>query len=164
MGAPRGNRNSKWKPIEWVEESHPRYSHLSPCWNCVSHSLAAKGYPRLVRNRRSSNMSHWLYEELFGFIDQGLLVRHRCDNSACINPEHLELGTTADNSADMTMRGRSTAGERDSQAKLKNAQVLEIKHLLASGLTHNMIAQNFGVSRSTISKISRNERWRSLCV
>ena len=51
-----------------------------------------------------------MYEAVYGPIPDGLLVRHDCDNRACIRPDHLILGTQADNMADMAARGRSTKG------------------------------------------------------
>ena len=58
-----------------------------------------RGYG-LVRAHRAS------WEIAYGEIPLGLIVRHRCDNPSCINPEHLLLGTHADNTRDKIERGR----------------------------------------------------------
>ena len=42
-----------------------------------------------------------------GPVPDGLYVLHRCDTPPCLNPDHLFLGTKADNSADMVAKGRS---------------------------------------------------------
>lgn len=46
------------------------------------------------------------YESEYGPIPPGMVVRHKCDNPPCVNPEHLEVGTQADNAKDMSVRGR----------------------------------------------------------
>ncbi|WP_416053644.1 HNH endonuclease signature motif containing protein, partial [Escherichia coli] len=50
-------------------------------------------------------MIRLIWELRNGPIDEGLVVRHKCDNRKCCNPEHLELGTRADNMNDRFIRG-----------------------------------------------------------
>ena len=57
------------------------------------------------------------------------VVRHKCDNPKCVNPEHLELGTQADNIADMHSRGRGLKGEMIGNSKLTDEQAEEIRRL-----------------------------------
>ena len=55
-------------------------------------------------------MAHRMSYQVFkGSIAPGLCVMHRCDNRACFNPEHLEIGTLADNNRDMKRKGRHWA-------------------------------------------------------
>lgn len=47
-----------------------------------------------------------VYEHTQGPIPEGLVVRHKCDVTYCVNPAHLELGTLKDNAQDRERRGR----------------------------------------------------------
>ena len=73
------------RPFVWEEEAVPRYVGLTPCWNCVSHAKA-KGYAHVNILGRAHQVDRLIYEELFGFIPEGHVLRHKCDNRACINP------------------------------------------------------------------------------
>lgn len=91
----------------------------------------------------------------------GQVVRHKCDVPRCIEPNHLELGSVADNNRDRVERGRSNppSGERNAQSKLTAADVLEIRALLATGQSQSAVGRRFGVGQSCISSIARGERW-----
>lgn len=88
----------------------------------------------------------------------GDVVRHDCDNPACINPEHLSIGTTQDNVDDKMRRGRHQccAGENNGRAKLTNAQSDEIRarHVPRCRINgQTALAREYGVHQSQISRI-----------
>ena len=75
------------------------------CWpwdGVVDHN----GYGRVVFMTSVYKAHRVSYEMANGPIPDGLLVRHKCDNPNCVNPNHLEVGTHADNMADAVKRGR----------------------------------------------------------
>ena len=90
---------------------------------------------------------------------RGLSVLHKCDNRACCNPRHLELGTPADNSRDMTSKGRSARGERNAASRLTDARVVEIRRRHAEGETMTAIAADMGVTRTAVGFVVRRQTW-----
>jgi hypothetical protein len=131
------------------------------CFNCVSHAKIKGGYHRIKINYKHELVHRYIFEQCFGFIPGNLLVRHKCDNPSCINPEHLELGTSKDNMQDKSIRGRCNPvfGIRNNQSKLDPDKVIEIRSLLDRGLTLKNIANRFGVSESTIWRVKEGETW-----
>nr|WP_306806016.1 HNH endonuclease [Caballeronia sp. BR00000012568055] len=99
-----------------------------------------------------------------GDIPGGLHVLHRCDNPACINPAHLFLGTNLDNVADRVRKGRSGfrahPGDTHPMAKLKATDVAAIRKRLRDGERNCDLADEYGVSRTTISNIAHGDRWK----
>lgn len=96
-----------------------------------------------------------------GPIPAGMHVCHRCDTPACFNPEHLFLGTNADNVADRMAKGRSAdqRGDRNGHAKLTAASARAIKAQLDAGGSHRTIARQFGVSASAVAHINTGRNW-----
>lgn len=91
----------------------------------------------------------------------GKFVCHRCDNPACVNPDHLFLGTQSDNMADCARKGRSASGTRNGQSKLSNTDVAAVLSEISSGTLHRELASRYGVSMTLISQI-RNGKARTL--
>lgn len=98
------------------------------------------------------------YSILHGELLDGVVVRHKCDNPSCCNPNHLELGTHQDNVADRVSRNRSAIGIANGRAKLTLRQAREIK---ASSLSLGDLAQTYQVSRRAIDLIKRGINWKS---
>lgn len=77
------------------------------CWLWAA-STNSSGYGTIAISKRKTEMAHRLSFRLFvGEIPQDKIVLHKCDTPSCVNPDHLFLGTRADNSLDMNAKGRS---------------------------------------------------------
>ena len=102
-----------------------------------------------------------------GPIPDGLSVLHRCDNPPCVNPDHLFLGTQADNLRDMGEKRRSSPqtkpelfrGSNNGRAKLNEQQVRDIRAMDES-LSNIAIAKQFGVSDVAIAFIRLGRTWK----
>lgn len=86
-------------------------------------------------------------------------VCHHCDEPRCVRPDHLFLGTHADNMADAKRKGRLRAVGNKSRAKLSPSDVLEIRRLYEEGHGTSEIARRFGVVRGTIGFILNGTTW-----
>lgn len=91
-----------------------------------------------------------------------LHVRHKCDNPACQNPAHMELGTHLDNMRDMCERKRYKVvlGSKHGKSKLVESDIRNMRELYASGATQVSMAEMFGISQSNVSDIVRGKIWR----
>lgn len=129
------------------------------CWNWLG-SLTETGYGRFDRSERAHRIS---YELFIGEIPQGLHVCHSCDNRKCVNPKHLFLGTRAENMADMVRKGRQLKGESRPDHKLTEEQVKLIRSKYRKGsITHQSLADEFGVARTTITIILNGTNWKHI--
>ena len=115
------------------------------------------GYTFVRRRRGTRVRSHRLiYEQCFGEIPKGAVIRHKCDEPSCINPEHLEIGTPKDNTQDMIDRGRYIVppikvGENNGNAVISMDIARTIRRHKEEGMTYREMQREFGVSAGTIT-------------
>lgn len=129
------------------------------CFVCTSHYVDRYGYVRCSMYGEKVRIHRLVYEECFGEIPEGMMIRHKCDNRSCINPEHLEIGTCKDNVDDMFKRKRnpSRAGEGNGRAILSPEQALEI--YCDNNSTKAELATKYGVSYGCIRGIKEGRNW-----
>lgn len=138
----------------------------SGCFEIIHRKQSSCGYHHFYKYGQRCLAHRHIWEECFGSIPNDLFVLHRCDNKCCINPEHLFLGTPADNSKDMVAKGRQTHGQRCWEAKLTFEKAQEIRQRFKPypyrGINcARLLAKEFGVSRAAIYRIAKNETWRN---
>lgn len=145
-------------------------AHVQPepntgCW-LWSGTASSKGYGKLRFHYRQLAAHRLSYEMHVAPVPDGLLVCHRCDVPACVNPDHLFAGTYADNNRDCAAKGRSfgyTAfGDNATYRVLSEADVLEIVRRRRAGETGRALAADFCVSPNTITAIMKGRNWSHL--
>ncbi len=128
---------------------------VTPCVPFPGH-VGSRGYGQIGRNTYA-HVAAWTLQN--GAVPRGMVVRHKCDNPPCVNPEHLEIGTRKQNSQDMAERDRSTFYEKNPQAVLTQEEARQIRCLRALGVTGRWCALTYGVSPSTVSFVKRGKTW-----
>lgn len=132
----------------------------SGCWIWIG-SLVRGWYGQTSVNKKRAYVHRLAYEETYGPIPAGMFVCHKCDIPSCCNPQHLFLGTAADNIRDMVRKNRcrraypKNRGAGHFAAKLSDDMVREIRSSNESG---RKLAKKFGVGPSTISRVRNNAK------
>lgn len=144
-----------WDAPFW-RNVHPEA--LSGCWLWHG-SMLESGYGKFHKGARRVYAHRLAYELVVGPIPRGGVVMHTCDVPACVNPDHLKIGTQLDNMRDMTRKGRRVRGERHGCAKLDQATASRIRR--SSGKQRD-IAAEFGVSQRTVWRIKAGLAWGDL--
>lgn len=129
------------------------------CHECTSHKQSSNGYVSILIEGKHELVHRYSYRKNKGEIPPGLVVRHTCDNRKCMNPEHLILGTPADNVNDTKSRKRFPTGENVKSSKLSEEQVREIR---SSNLPDRQLALKYGVCRTNISNIKKRVWWKDI--
>lgn len=128
----------------------------SGCWLWVGGFRPKDGYGNIKVSGKRWQAHRLAYELYCGPVQEGQQVMHSCDNTACVNPEHLSLGSNHDNVQDKVRKGRQAKGELIGISKLCEADVLSIRK--SSG-SQRSIAAAFGVSHTTIGDIKSRKLW-----
>lgn len=130
------------------------------CWPWTGNKPDGR-YGHFSVGAKAIKAHRWIYALLHGEVGDDLVIRHKCDNPACVNPAHLESGTQAENIRDKYERGRAPnrQGDKHPLAKLDDQKVLEIRRRASLGETHHSLAAEFGVRRGQIGKIVQRINW-----
>lgn len=137
--------------MEFLRKADVNRLHPEMCWPWLR-AGKGNGY-----GHTSRGPAHRVSYELFvGPIPEGMDVCHKCDNRACVNPDHLFIGTRAENMADMKAKGRGAGGNRK---HLKEGHIQEIRRRLAAGVPQAEIARVMNVNSSTVSAIKQGKSY-----
>lgn len=139
--------------------------HPSGCWLWCG-SKTKDGYGRFsMRGTKERLAPRFAWEFSTGTKPGTFDVCHRCDTPACVNPDHLFLGTAADNMHDMRQKGRSydRRGERNPRIKLTEGWVRCVYALRRCGLTYRQIAAEVpNCNKSNVANIIKGKNWNHL--
>lgn len=158
---------SFWKKID---KNGPIMLHMdTPCWIWTA-SKWNNGYGQFHNGITNSGAHRISWTIANGKISDDcgineICVCHKCDVRACVNPEHLFLGTKADNNRDKETKGRGkhSKGEAHPLSKLTAEQVIKIRQLSTiEGISRRKIAKDFSMSYALICFIISGKRWKHI--
>jgi hypothetical protein len=143
----------------WTKVHRP---DAKACWDWLgalyTHGYGIFSFKHDGRNIRvRAHRFAWLASR--GEIPAGYEVCHRCDNTACVNPDHLFLGTHRENHLDSVRKGRKRVWGIQ---KLNAEQVYAIRARVAAGELQKDVAKAFGVSRNNVCGIVHRKSWQHL--
>ena len=127
-------------------------------WNGSSRS---RGYGQCKMNGKLVGVHKVSYLINKGSIPEGLCVLHKCDIRSCVRPEHLWLGTVAENNADKIAKGRARnlVGSEHPSSKITEAQAVMI---LNDPRKYQDIADEYGISIPLVSHIKTGRAWKHI--
>lgn len=173
------NKDCFWRKVDRdgpiPDETKPYYSGLGPCW--IFGPKCKKGKYGQIQCGGQTLQAHRLSWTLhFGEFESRLHVLHKCDNRRCVRPEHLFLGTDADNAEDKAAKGRcnpprgmqgsvpenARIGTTNGMAIVNESLVLEIRALFESGEKISALSRRFNLSPSGTRSIITRHNWKHI--
>lgn len=134
------------------------------CWLWTGAKIPS-GYGLIwINSRRKYINTHRVSYMLHrGFLPKHLCVCHTCDNPACVNPEHLFLGTSPENTADKMKKGRQSKGSKHGRSVLTEVDVLDIRRIYTGKYGElSALARQYGVSANSMMMIINRKHWRHI--
>lgn len=159
----RKERGSRGCGCDFVLMKRAYESNVIRCDGCWRWSGARHGfgYGRVHLRKGVKVSAHrmsWILHN--GPIPDGQCVLHRCDNPECTNPDHLFLGSNADNTADMKSKNRHMFGESHRGSKVTEEMIPQIiRDWIPRRFTRKMVAQKYGISVNQVGNIIKGRQW-----
>ncbi len=154
-------------------------------WHAAAHP---RGYGVFAITRKNLVAAHrYAFQRKNGGIPVGMVICHKCDTPACVNPDHLFIGTQADNLRDASNKNRLRTGDNspsrmrpdlisdgvrkwakehperlargERRSKLSTEDVLTIRKLCKEGIAQSKIALMFSIHQVSVSMINLRKRW-----
>jgi len=149
-----------------VDRNGPAPAHrpeIGPCWLYTEHVTEA-GYGQFTLQKGGQRLAHVVSYALDkGPVPPRVHVCHHCDNPPCVRPDHLFIGTAADNSRDMFAKGRQGSrhpGTERANAKLTDEDVRAIRAVPPFHGRNRQLARLYGVSDHTIREVLTGQGWK----
>ena len=157
---PRGN------PMAAFEKFVAKNLDGCDIWNGATAGAKRTGHGSFWFEGRMQKAHRVAWRLYCGDIPDGMCVCHRCDVPLCVNPAHLFLGTQQENIADMVNKGRQQRvprpGAKNTQAKITERDVREIRAQFAAGQPVNTICATYRLSETQVRRIGHRQRWASV--
>ncbi len=147
-----------WSAVDKDGPTPMHVPNIGPCWLWTRSTLSS-GYGRFWVDGRTVGAHRFSYQLFHGPLSSGLHVCHKCDNPACVNPNHLFAGTAADNVADRDLKNRQARGTRIASSKMTEAVVIRMFELRRQGFAQRDIATATGFSPQTVSSVLTGKGW-----
>ena len=148
------------------------YESETGCWVWTgAQNTVGYGHFRINgKTEKAHRVAYQLFVSDIAELDnvdyRGTCVMHKCDNPLCVNPDHLVLGTHADNMTDKKNKCRvvtnPTRGETNYNALLSANDVIDLRMLRSYGVSLSLLAKEYGVSKGCISSLARNKTWKHI--
>lgn len=159
---------------------HINKDNKNGCWEWIGSKTKRGNYGQFSLNGKPVRAHRLSFEFENGPIPEGMFICHKCDNPACVNPDHLFLGTQKENMADCVLKGRNSPpphsigefhplklhperaahGEKHGCAKLTLVDVNDICEKARNGSTRQELADEYHVDKSSIYRIVHGKTWK----
>jgi len=136
-------------------------SYVKTANDCWEWKAKHQRYGNIRVDGKVTRAHRFSYSFFKGEIPKGINVCHKCDNTYCVNPDHLFLGTQKDNHDDMVAKGRraSFVGEKNGNSKL-NKQ--DVENIVISKDSLRKLAKQYGVTHCAIYQIKKRRSWNGI--
>ena len=139
------------------------------CWEWTG-ARTQQGYGSVGYEGRTEKAHRVAWELTHGPVPAGMFVCHHCDNPPCVRPDHLFMGTRSENMLDAAAKGRLPSqdpqrvlrGERVGNSKLTASDVVAIRRRYAAGEHPTALGLEFGITRSSVTRLARGARWKHI--